>query len=91
MVTFAFAAMAYFFNSSRGNWTERSLNVTLDSAGDVGLCMSIALTSDNVPVISYYDYFDGRTNYDLKLAICNDAQCSSPTIMTLDYGGVGGR
>jgi hypothetical protein len=46
----------------------------------VGTHTSLALTSSNLPVISYYDL----TNYDLKLAVCNDAACTSPTISTLD-------
>jgi hypothetical protein len=46
----------------------------------VGTHTSLALTSSNLPVISYYDL----TNYDLKLAVCNDAACTSPTITTLD-------
>jgi hypothetical protein len=44
------------------------------------LYTSIAVTSSNLPVISYYDY----TNGDLKLAVCNNAACTSPTISTLD-------
>ena len=53
----------------------------------VGMYTSLALTSSNLPVISYYDL----TNYDLKLAVCNDAACTSRTISTLDSAGtVGG-
>jgi len=53
----------------------------------VGEYTSIALTSDDIPVISYYDY----TNYDLKLAVCTDAACASPTISTLDSTEVVGE
>jgi len=46
----------------------------------VGIGSSIALTSNNIPVISYFD----KTNEDLKLAVCNDTNCTSPIISTLD-------
>ena len=49
----------------------------------VGRYTSLALTSSNLPVISYY----ANTNGDLKLAVCNDAACTSPTISTLDSPG----
>jgi hypothetical protein len=49
----------------------------------VGQYSSLALTSSNLPVISYYD----ETDYDLKLAVCNDAACMSPTISTIDSAG----
>jgi hypothetical protein len=44
---------------------------------------SLALTSANIPVISYYDY----ENANLKLAVCNDAACSLPSIGTPDSEG----
>ena len=50
---------------------------------NVGEYASLALTSRNLPVISYSDY----TNDDLKLAVCTDAACTSPTISTLDRTG----
>jgi hypothetical protein len=55
---------------------------TLDSIGDVGYVTesSMALTSNDIPVISYYD----QTNGNLKLAVCNDTNCTSPIISTLD-------
>ena len=46
---------------------------TLDSNGIVGFYTSIALTSNNIPVISYYDV----TNLDLKIITCGDKTCSS--------------
>ena len=53
----------------------------------VGMYTSLALTSSNLPVISYYD----STNGDLKLAVCTDAACTSPAISTLDSTGVVGK
>jgi hypothetical protein len=56
---------------------------TLDSAGDVGSYTSIAIGSDGLAVISYYD----STNGDLKVAHCANAGCTSATTKTLDAAG----
>ena len=58
---------------------------TLDSAGRVGICTSIAIGADGFPVISYYD----SDNEDLKVAKCGDASCTtaSVTLRTLDSTG----
>jgi len=57
---------------------------TVDSAGDVGLYSSIAIGTDNNPVISYYD----ATNQNLKVAHCGDTSCSAGnTITTIDSPG----
>jgi hypothetical protein len=52
----------------------------------VGQHTSIALTSTDIPIISYWDY----TNSDLKLAVCNDEACANPAISTLDSTGIVG-
>jgi hypothetical protein len=49
----------------------------------VGMYTSLALTSSNLPAISYHDSWYG----DLKLAVCTDAACTSPSISTLDSTG----
>jgi len=55
--------------------------VTLDSTGTVGLYTSIAIGTDNFPVISYWDGPSG----DLKLVHCTNIDCSSnDTPVTLD-------
>ena len=43
----------------------------------------MALASNGFPVISYYD----KTNGDLKLAVCNNTLCTSPTLQTIDSDG----
>jgi predicted regulator of Ras-like GTPase activity (Roadblock/LC7/MglB family) len=61
---------------------------TVDSGGDVGWCTSIAIGTDGLPVISYFDY----TNFDLKVAHCGNASCSSGnTITTIDSAGYVGQ
>jgi len=65
--------------------------VTLDSADFVGQFTSIAIGSDNFPVISYHDL----TNTALKLVHCKNVSCTGvvgvgfDTPVTLDSGGVG--
>ena len=61
---------------------------TIDSTDYVGTHTSLALTTADLPVISYYD----ATNGDLKLVVCADATCSSgTTIRTIDSTGDVGR
>jgi hypothetical protein len=52
---------------------------TLDEPGKVGAYSSIAIGSDGLGLISYYD----ETNGDLKVAHCSDVLCSSATLTTL--------
>ena len=47
---------------------------TVDRAGDIGQYSSIAIGSDGLPVIAYYD----ATNKDLKVAHCARAGCAVP-------------
>ena len=67
---------------------ELATNIhTVASLGNVGRDASVAIGSDGLPVISYYDV--GAA--DLKVAHCNDAACSSSTITTVDSGGDVGK
>jgi len=62
--------------------------ITLDSTDSVGQWNSIAIGSDNFPVISYYDL----TNTALKLLHCTNGLCSSGnTISTIDNSDIVGR
>lgn len=51
-----------------------------NSSGLMGHHTSLALTTTNIPIISYLDTTNGR----LKLAICNNPTCTAPTIRILD-------
>ncbi len=56
----------------------------IDSVGNVGTYPSITIGTDGLPVISYFD----TTNYDLKVAHCGNAACSSGnTLTTVNSGG----
>lgn len=63
--------------------------ITVDSYSDSSAFMvngsytSIALNSSGNPVISYSDADNG----DLKVAFCNDTNCTSPTIANIDSTG----
>jgi len=56
---------------------------TVDSGGNVGRFTSLQLNASGFAVISYYDI----TNGDLKLAVCNDVNCTAPTLTTVDSAG----
>jgi len=53
---------------------------TVDDGGSVGQWTSIAIGTDGLPVISYYEFSGGN----LKVAHCNDAACTSAGITTVD-------
>ncbi|MBI4091002.1 MAG: hypothetical protein HY422_03180, partial [Candidatus Komeilibacteria bacterium] len=63
---------------------------TLDpSVSDVGWFTSLAITTDDKPVVAY---FDGGTNQNLMLAKCNEFDCSTPvTPRVVDSSGDVGR
>jgi hypothetical protein len=56
---------------------------TIDSIGSVGHENSIAIGSDGLGLISYYDVSNG----DLKVAHCSNIICTTATITTLDSTG----
>jgi hypothetical protein len=55
----------------------------LDFIGNVGLYPSIAIGPDGMPFIAYLD----GTNGSLKLAHCQNVNCRSATITTIDTNG----
>jgi hypothetical protein len=68
-------------DSANGNCDQVAdwRTVTLDAAGDVGSCASIAVDANGDPMISYSDV----TNWDLKFAICDrsasaNGNCDQP-------------
>ena len=65
-----------------GNLTCTNGNsiVTVDNSADVGQWSSLALDSSGNPVISYYD----ATNGNLKLAYCNDPNCTVSSAIVVD-------
>lgn len=52
---------------------------TIESTGSIGSYYSISKNASGNPVIVYYD----ASNLRLRLATCNDTDCSSPTINTI--------
>jgi hypothetical protein len=56
---------------------------TLDSIGDYGYKPSITIGVDGLGLLSYYD----TTYGELKVAHCNNIECSSADISTLDSDG----
>jgi hypothetical protein len=59
----------------------------LDTTGKVGWYSSVAIGSDGLGIIAYYD----DSNSALKVAHCEDLACSTATISSLDTAGVVGK
>src|SRR5512145_1777063 len=57
--------------------------------GNVGWDSSLALDAAGNPVISYYDSIDFPDDGALKVAVCEDATCTSVISTTVDTGNVG--
>lgn len=69
-------------------WTfnvKRTANTisSLDTVGSAGQFASMTVGVDELGLISYYDY----TNGNLKVAHCNNPDCTSATVTTLDSTG----
>ena len=61
---------------------------TLVSSGDVGEFISIAIGTDNNPVISYYDV----ASFSLKVLHCGNTSCTSGNMVTeVDSGAILGQ
>jgi len=64
-----------------------SITTTVDSAGTVGTYTSVAVPADGLPVISYFDASQGS----LKVAKCNNSNCTAPALRTVDATGTAGQ
>ena len=74
---------------SNATCTTRTLSTLNDPSADVGYNAAIAIGTDNLPVVSYYD----AAGQVLKVAKCNDTACSgaNETISIVDtYPAAGG-
>jgi hypothetical protein len=77
--------VAQCFNSTCGGFAATT---SPDTGGDVGQYTSIAIGTDGLPIISYYDV----TNADLKVAKCANTGCTTgTTVTTQDSTGDVGR
>lgn len=64
--------------------TSGNTSTTIDAPGYVGTYSSIAVPSDGLPVISYFD----ETNNQLKVAKCANSFCTATSSVTpVDSGG----
>jgi hypothetical protein len=59
----------------------------VDSAGSVGQYSSVAIGTDGLALISYYD----ATNGDLKVAHCADLACTAAALTMVDSAGSVGQ
>jgi hypothetical protein len=70
-------------DKNNNGYVDKSEIPNVDSAGEVGETSSIAIGSDGMPIISYYD----RTNEDLKFIKCGNLSCTKGNLMqVLDSG-----
>jgi hypothetical protein len=79
-----FGYVPYAFQAEQAGSVSRpgSSFTRVDSAGTVGQYSSIAIGTDGLPVISYYDV----TNGDLKVAHCGNIACSAGNTITMVDG-----
>src|SRR5262245_9495554 len=60
---------------------------TLDGSGNVGQYSSVAIGTDGLAIISYYD----ASNGDLKVAHCSNVTCTAASLNTVDSVGTVGQ
>lgn len=85
IVMSVFLALLLVLNATLADEVSTMIK-TIDGDGDVGKFTAIALTSEDAPVISYFD----AGNDDLKVAVCDNVDCENPVIKTLDSDGLTG-
>jgi len=66
--------------------SDGNTNTSVDTGGTVAPYNSITISDDGYPIISYRD----ETNTALKVAKCNNHNCTSSTITTIDSAGNNG-
>jgi hypothetical protein len=59
-------------NDAACQWADEEISAFGDSAGHVGSSTSLAIGSDGLPVIAYYNTYSGH----LRIARCNDPACA---------------
>ncbi len=66
-------------------WIKATANIVIvdGNSGNEGKYPSVKLNSSGFAVTSYY----ANPYYDLRVAVCNDALCTNPTISTVDSAG----
>lgn len=77
---FALAEDLHFVHCDDAFCTTFS-DVRIDAANQVGSYTSLVLNGSGHAVISYYESSNGG---NLKIAVCNDDDCTAPTVNTVD-------
>ena len=61
------------------------------ATNEAGFYSAVAVTSTDIPVVAFSQSRDSDSVFNLKLAVCNNADCTSPVISTIDgdpYAGM---
>jgi hypothetical protein len=75
------------FRVALGTASAQTTVTMLDTGADVGAGPALAVGSDGLGLVAYYD----ATNGNLKVAKCANTACTNATVSTLDSAGDVGR